>query len=285
MPGHAQRVLPAVALQVQQTPSRKQLAAATGAHYNARYTIMSDLMTGTDLASAAIDALQPAADKQPSPQNRALAERLRARIVGVLLRKFRLAAQCAPEECANFLQVTPEQFAAWECGEEAPSLPELELLASFLQGAPTPDRQNDYLLLRQRIIGVLLQKACLDADADAARTTMQPDRLSAYELGERAIPMTDLSELAQALGLELSAFLEAAETRRPFSTISAAQSSDDSATAFSDFAADRQNAAIIRLAMAFRHIRADDLHRIADALFAIINARAEGGPAESNAAS
>lgn len=242
-------------------------------------------MTGTDLASAAIDALQPAANQQPSPQNRNLAECLRARIVGVLLRKFRLAAQCAPEECANFLQVPPEQFEAWEYGEEAPSLPELELLASFLQGAPTPDRQNDYLLLRQRIIGVLLQKARLHGDADAARTTMQPDRLSAYELGERAIPMTDLSELAQALGLELSAFLEATENRRPFSTISAAQSSNDSATALSDFAADRQNAAIIRLAMAFRHIRADDLHRIADALFAIINARAEGGLAESNAAS
>ncbi|MCY4466447.1 MAG: hypothetical protein OXE46_13015 [Chloroflexi bacterium] len=242
-------------------------------------------MIETDLASAAIDALQPAADKQPSQQNQTLAESLRAKIVGVLLRKVRLAAECAPEECADFLQVTPEQYEAWETGEAAPSLPELELLSSYMQGRPIPARQDDYLLLRQRIIGVLLQKARLAADADVAQTIVQPERLSAYELGECATPMTDLCTLAQALGLELSAFLEAPETRRPIATISGAQSIDDSTTALNDFAADRQNAAFIRLAMAFRHIRADDLHRIADALFAIINARAERDIAESNAAS
>ncbi len=244
-------------------------------------------MTETDLASAAIDALQPAADKQPALQNLPLAKRLRARIIGVLLRKIRLAADCAPEECAAFLQVTPEQFEAWETGEAAPSLPELELLSSFLRGAPTPRRQSDYLLLRQRIIGVLMQKARLtaDADADLAQAAIPPDRLSAYELGERSAPMTDLCALAQALGLDLSAFLEVNSTERPFGMPSAAQPDTDGATALIDFAADRQNAAFIRLALAFRHIRADDLHRIADALLAIINARAERDFAESNAAS
>ncbi len=242
-------------------------------------------MIETDLASAAIDALQPAADKQPALQNLPLAKCLRARIIGVLLRKVRLAADCAPEECAAFLQVTPEQFEAWETGEEAPSLPELELLASFLQGAPTPRRQSDYLLLRQRIIGVLIQKARLNSDADLAQATIPPDRLSAYELGEHSAPMADLCALAQVLGLDLSAFLEAGITERPFVMPSAAQPVDDGATALTDFATDRQNAAFIRLAMAFRHIRADDLHRIADALLAIINARAERDFAESNAAS
>lgn len=242
-------------------------------------------MTETDLANAAIDALQSAAGKQPSPQNLPLAKCLRAKIVGVLLRKARLAAECAPEECAAFLQMTPEQFEAWETGEEAPSLPELELLSSFLQGAPTPDRQSDYLLLRQRIIGVLMQKARLNADVDIAQTAVYPDRLSAYELGERSAPMTDLCALAQVLGLELSAFLESTKMERSFLMPSAAQPIDAGATALTDFAADRQNAAFIRLAMAFRHIRADDLHRIADALLAIINARAERDFAESNAAS
>lgn len=242
-------------------------------------------MIETDLASAAIDALQPATDKQPSGQNLPLANCLRAKIVGVLLRKARLAAGCAPEDCADFLHITPEQFAAWETGEATPSLPELELLSCFLQGAPAPDRHSDYQLLRQRIIGVLLQKARLNAGADVARTIVQPDRLRAYELGERSAPMTDLSALAQVLGLELSAFLEATKTTMPYSTPSAAQPSGSSAAAGTDFAADRQNAAFIRLAMAFRHIRADDLHRIADALLAIIDARAERDFAETNAAS
>ncbi len=244
-------------------------------------------MTETDLVSAAIDALQPAADNQLSPQNLPLANCLCARIIAVLLRKLRLASDCAVEECAAFLKMTPEQYEAWETGEAAPSLPELELLAGFLRGAPTPHRQSDYLLLRQRIIGVVMQKARLHAesDADLAQAAIHPDRLSAYELGERSAPMTDLCALAQALGLELSAFLAASTTARPFQKPSAAQAANDGARALIDFAADHKNAAFIRLAMAFRHIRADDLHRIADALLAIINARAERDLAESNAAS
>lgn len=242
-------------------------------------------MTATDLASAAVDALQPAADRAPSAQNMPLANCLRAKIIGVQLRKLRLEAGCAPRECADFLQVTPEQFAAWETGEAAPSLPDLELLASFLQGAPPPAGQADYRLLRQRIVGVLLQKARLLTSDDAALAIVPADKLAAYELGECAIPMTDLGALAQALDIDLSAFLEASQPGRSFSAISAAQTSDESASELTDFAADRQNAAFIRLAMAFRHIRADDLHRIADALFAIINARAERDSAESNAAS
>ncbi|MCY4146471.1 MAG: hypothetical protein OXE95_12770 [Chloroflexi bacterium] len=242
-------------------------------------------MTPSDLASVALDALQPAANKKPSRQDRPLAERLRAKIIGVLLRKARLAAERAPEECAAFLTMTTEQFMAWETGEKAPSLPELELLSRFLQGAPTPARQSDYLLLRQRIIGVLLQKARMKADADAAQAIVPPERLRAYELGERSMPMTDLCALAQALSIELGAFQYASEPERPFAAPSPAQATAASAVAATDFAADRQNAAFIRLAMAFRHINVDDLHRIADALLAIINARAERDLAESNAAS
>ena len=261
-------------------PACKQLAATTRAHYNARNTMMSALMSEIDLASAALAALQPTSDKPPSPQHQELADCLRAKVVGVLLRQARLAAECSPEACADFLQMPPAQFAAWEAGEAAPSLPELELLSRFLQGAPTPQRQSDYLLLRQRIIGVQLQNA--HQGAGSAQTTIPPDKLEAYLRGECRLPMTDLCALAQTWGVALSDFRETATTRRPVSALGAEQASDEGIRTASQ--ADQQQAAFIRLAMAFRHINADDLQRIADALFAIIDARANHDLAETNAA-
>lgn len=261
-------------------PAGKRLAAATRAHYNARYTSMSVLMPATDLASAVVAALQPAADNPPAARNLPLAKCLRAKIIGLLLRKTRLAAECTSTACAEFLQVPPARYVAWEHGEAVPSLPELELLAGFLQGAPTPRQQSDYRLLRQRIIGAQLQMARQASGEAAARSIVPPETLRAYELGERSIPMTNLSALAQAFGIKLSAFLKTTPTNS-----SAAQATDGNAATLPGFAANRQNAAYIRLAMAFRHIQAEDLNHIADALFAIIKERAQGDIAEPNAAS
>jgi len=53
------------------------------------------------------------------------------------------------------------------------------------------------------------------------------------------------------------------------------QSESDDDAAWRQFTANRENRAFIRLAMAFQQIERDDLHRIADALFAIIKARGE----------
>ena len=55
--------------------------------------------------------------------------RVRARMVGVLLRDARLSAGRSPEDCARLLHVDAAQVERWELGDEVPSLPQLELLA------------------------------------------------------------------------------------------------------------------------------------------------------------
>ncbi len=236
-------------------------------------------MIETDLASAAIEALQSDPAHAPSREALAEARSLRAKILGLLLRKHRLAAERAPEECAAFLQVSPQTLEAWEFGAESPSLPQVELLAGYLNGEPTPAKRDEYQLLRGRIIGVLLRmardKQAMSQDAVVAETALDTEMLRVGELGGCDIPLSDLTGLAQALHVDMRDFLEAPAGTPAQPPAPNEPAIDDATAALSEFVADSQNAAFIRLAMAFRHIKADDLHRIADALFAIIHASAD----------
>jgi len=54
---------------------------------------------------------------------------LRAKIIGVLLRDARLAANKSPKECAELLGLSASAYSSFELGKKSLSLPELELLA------------------------------------------------------------------------------------------------------------------------------------------------------------
>jgi transcriptional regulator with XRE-family HTH domain len=97
-----------------------------------------------------------------------LGMKLRAKKLGVLIRDARLAAGKSIEDCARILELSETTFNAYELGDASPSLPELELLAYYLN---TPlehfwgdrslsvdsrsARKIDFQLvaLRQRMIG------------------------------------------------------------------------------------------------------------------------------------
>ena len=231
-------------------------------------------MTKIDLAQAALDALQSCNDAMPAPQNLAHANRLRAKIAGVALRKARRENGDDASDFAESMPVDARKFEAWEHGDTAPSLPDLELLASCQRGARIPNNLDSYRLLRQRMIGVSLrmarQKADISLDELAARIGMASEILEACELGERDATLPELAAIAQAMNAELRVFLEPAVYATGSDDL--AQLADEKADAWRDFATDSENAAFIRLAMAFRNIDSDHLHRIADALFAIIRA-------------
>lgn len=57
---------------------------------------------------------------------------LRAKALGVLIRDARLAKRLSVKECAQALHIKPATFRAYEEGRKSPSLPELEILAYFL---------------------------------------------------------------------------------------------------------------------------------------------------------
>jgi transcriptional regulator with XRE-family HTH domain len=163
---------------------------------------------------------------QPKPMDFDESYRIRAKMVGVLLRDARVSAGRTLDDCARLLNVSAEQIEAWELGDSVPSLPQLEILAYFLDvpvshfwgmetlegDAQRNDAQREYILLRDRMIGALLRQAREEANVGlediSGQTGLPADVITAYELGERSLPMHELTVLASAVKKNVSYFLE-----------------------------------------------------------------------------
>ncbi len=238
-------------------------------------------MSRADLTRAALEALRCPPEAGPGSLRHGEALQLRDRVLGALIRKFRQDAALSPADCAEGLQLAPQDIEAWELGEASPGLPQVELLDALFSGRGG-DRWNgdgeafardEFLLLRQRVIGLRLRRARQENDLDlralSERAGLDPATVERYELGELRIPMSKLAILAGALDLDprLLAEQSPAQAREDESG-----GEDDGARVGVAADAD-EDRAFIRLAMAFRGIERDDLHRIAEALFGIIQAR------------
>jgi transcriptional regulator with XRE-family HTH domain len=153
--------------------------------------------------------------------------RIRGKMVGVLLRDARVAAGRSLEDCARLLHLTPEHIEAYEYGDDVPSLPQLEILAYYLEvpishfwGQNTLEAtredytraQDEYMALRDRMIGALLRKAREDQkmslDEVSAATEISVEQLERYELGEDSLPMSALSVCANAVRKNMTYFME-----------------------------------------------------------------------------
>jgi len=151
---------------------------------------------------------------------------LRNRICGLLLRDARERAGKSKRKCAAALGVSTSTITAYEEGRKPISLPELEVLAYMLdtpavyfwqhdpelapEGKPLP--LQEVLALRHRIVGALLRQARLEAGMTqkelANVVSCSTSRISAYEYGERPVPLAELELLAQYLHLPLEYFLD-----------------------------------------------------------------------------
>jgi transcriptional regulator with XRE-family HTH domain len=165
--------------------------------------------------------------------------RIRARMIGVLLRDARENAGRSVEDCAAVLRVSPELFAAWEYGDETPSLPQLEIAAYYL-GVPVShfwststleservehdeSAQDQYQLIRNRMVGVQLRLARealhLSLEELSETVGLPTSLLEQYELGELPVPMGELSALASALKKTMRYFLESSSYIGDFLTM------------------------------------------------------------------
>jgi transcriptional regulator with XRE-family HTH domain len=153
---------------------------------------------------------------------------LRTRKLGVLIRDARLAARKTVSETAKDIGVSAAFLRAFEEGRKAPSLPELEVLAYYLNlpiqhfwssealsddaARTEPIDLNRLAGLRHRIIGILLRQKRLQASisikALALETGISPGRLTAYEMGEKAIPLPELEAILTVLGGRVEAFFD-----------------------------------------------------------------------------
>jgi transcriptional regulator with XRE-family HTH domain len=152
---------------------------------------------------------------------------IRTKKLGVLIKDARLASGKNIKSCADALKVSSGRISAYERGEKSPSLPELEVLAFFLD-VPLEhfwgqeSLANDFeerveasklerlIPIRQKIVGILLKKARIEADlpikalADCAGVTTR--RVKSYEAGEIPIPLPELEAMASLLNLNIEHF-------------------------------------------------------------------------------
>jgi len=153
---------------------------------------------------------------------------IRMKKLGVLIHDARLAARRSIPECAEAIGVTSGVFRAYEAGHRAPSLPEMEVLAYFLDlpfrrfwskeavsddTSPTEALNLPVLVgVRQRMIGALLRQARLKASispkALSEQSGISTSRIRAYELGERPIPLPELEGLMSLLNGQVESLFD-----------------------------------------------------------------------------
>lgn len=170
-------------------------------------------------------------DKAPAPldeRNFAEIHELRTRILGVLIRDARQASGTSQEETARELGLHETQLRHWEYGREAPSLPQLEMLAYFFdvplsqfwsdktldqaqreRSLPVP--KDQYGDIRDHMISALLvmarKEAQLSQEELALACGQAAEQIAAYEAGA-AIPFPILTTIASVLKKSVAYFLE-----------------------------------------------------------------------------
>ncbi len=157
--------------------------------------------------------------------------RLQAKMLGVLIRDARLSAARTEAECARIMGISQPEYEAWEFGDTAPSLPQLEILAFYL-GVPVSHfwgqntlrdeyaqdnrAEAEYINLRTRMVGILLRQAREDAgksvDEVAEDAKLPVASIQAYESGEAAVPMHELNVLARSVNKTMPYFIESSGT-------------------------------------------------------------------------
>jgi transcriptional regulator with XRE-family HTH domain len=214
---------------------------------------------------------------------------LRAKMLGVLIRDARLNAARTIEDCARLLSTEPTLIEAWEYGDEVPSLPQLELLAYYLdvpvshfwsQATMATDKtekasaQAEYTQLRDRMIGALLHQARESEGielADVAEQAQIPiETLEQYELGEISIPMSELSMLSSIVNRNVDYFLETGSYIGELLKIQAEwKRFTDLDPEIREFAANPLNVAFIKIAITFSKMPVEQLRKAAEGLLEI----------------
>jgi len=152
-----------------------------------------------------------------------LAITIRTKKLGVLIRDARLSANKSVEECAQAIQISVADFDAYELGDIAPSLPQVELLAYFLNipldhfwgntalseksRTDNPLNIEQLVEIRQKLIGVTLRQAREQAQLTlqevADGTGLTPEELEAVEYGQKSISLPELEYLSSYLNLQI----------------------------------------------------------------------------------
>jgi len=215
---------------------------------------------------------------------------LRNKIIGVLLRDARLRAGKTLQDCAAVLDCSPGTITQFELGRKPLSLPQLEILAYFLdvplshflsdEGLPAEEQQSlpsfaDIMAARRRIIGVLLRQRRLEAGNSqkecAELLGCSTNRISQYEFGQRDVPIPELEALANFLSIPLERFFDktAATLTRHWQAKQEVERFMQLPPELRKFVTEPTNVLYLQVAMRLSDASAETLRRIAESLLDI----------------
>lgn len=147
--------------------------------------------------------------------------RVRTRKLGLLILDARTVRNKPAELCAKAIGVSLDEYQRIEAGESAPTLPQLELLAYYLDvpleyfygsqvlsassGSDPAEPSPQLMKIRQRIIATRIRMARSNLNLStaelSAKCSIPEERILRYESGEEPIPLPDLEILMETLQL------------------------------------------------------------------------------------
>jgi transcriptional regulator with XRE-family HTH domain len=215
---------------------------------------------------------------------------IRKKKLGLLIFDARQAMRRSAAECAQAIGIDAELFQEFEQGTKSPTLPQLELLALYLNvplehfwgreslsEARTPDGLHDkerLALLRNRLIGTSLRLARNNVNFSyrevTEKTGISEDQMKRYESGEASIPLPELELLASSLDIPIEEFYD---KRGPIGRWRSQQGSYqkflDLPPEIQQFVAKPVNRPYLELAMRLSELSAERLRAVAEVLLEI----------------
>ena len=215
---------------------------------------------------------------------------LRAKKLGILLKDARLLAGKTLKECGEAIGVSGSTISSYERGSSSPSLPELEMLAYFLN-VPIQRFWKEVILskedtlldrleiehaqvIRNRQVGKILEEARNNLDLTfeeiTEKTGITYGRMKRFESGDSAVPLPELELLCNILDTPVAEFFEAETEIGKWIT------SQDAVTKFLDLPVDLQvfvtkpvNQPYLEIAQKLSAFSADQLREIAENILEI----------------
>ena len=215
---------------------------------------------------------------------------LRRKILGVKIRHARTRAGLNMKEVGQALGISDSLVSDIEFGRRDVSLPQLEVMA-LIFNIPVLYFWSDVVIeepnlnfptleaiaLRQRIIGVLLRQARIEAGYSqedvASYLGISTSRISSYEFGKADIPLQELEALANHFQVSFDFFLD--QGIRPGYSNGNSPSLDDIA-AYSqlphnirEFLSNPANILYVNIAMKLSNLSAETLRALAEGLLEV----------------
>ena len=219
-----------------------------------------------------------------------LIDQLFRKKLGILLRNAREINKVTQEECAQVVGVSIDDFEAFETGESSLSLPQLEIIAYYLNIPlqhflgntlypekvvfPEESDLNTFYQLRHKKIGTKLQsfreeKQMVPEDM-LKNSQLTEEEYLAFESGDQLVPLQTLNSFAYALGVPLKVFLaESGKIGTWHQEQKAVKTLAGIPNELEEFLINPSNEPYLRLAMHLSQLSADRLRAIAEGLLEI----------------